>query len=106
MKRLHKILMGGAVALALAVAFAGCKNANDTVGEAEMISYTDKANANTGAEVTVNPSRYFTAPVEFIVLVVNATDPVGVNVIFAEDELPVNEALDTGVVPAEKCIYE
>lgn len=54
MKRLHKILMGGAVALALAVAFAGCKNANDTVGEADLISYTDKANANTGAEVTAS----------------------------------------------------
>lgn len=54
MKRLHKILMGGAVALALAVAFAGCKNANDTVGEAEMISYTSSTNSTTKAEATAS----------------------------------------------------
>ena len=53
MKRLHKILMG-AVALALAVAFAGCKNANDTVGEAEMISYTSSTNSTTKAEATAS----------------------------------------------------
>ena len=50
MKRLHKILMGGAVALALAVAFAGCKNANDTVGNAavvDSIAYIASKNSTT-----------------------------------------------------------
>lgn len=54
MKRLHKILMGGAVALALAVAFAGCKNANDTVGEADLINYTSSTNSTTKAEATAS----------------------------------------------------
>ena len=57
MKRLHKILMGGAVALALAVAFAGCKNANDTVGEAavvDSIAYTASKNSTTNAEATAS----------------------------------------------------
>lgn len=57
MKRLHKILMGGAVALALAVAFAGCKNANDTVGNAavvDSIAYTASKNSTTNAEATAS----------------------------------------------------
>lgn len=57
MKRLHKILMGGAVALALAVAFAGCKNANDTVGNAavvDSIAYIASKNSTTNAEATAS----------------------------------------------------
>lgn len=51
MKKLLKVLMA-AVAVST-LCFAGCKNANDLLGE-EFIDYTTKANKDTGAETTAS----------------------------------------------------
>lgn len=51
MKKITKVLMA-AVAVST-LCFAGCKNANDLLGE-EFIDYTSKANKDTGAEVTAS----------------------------------------------------
>lgn len=51
MKKFTKVLMA-AVAVST-LCFAGCKNANDLLGE-EFIDYTTKANKETGAEATAS----------------------------------------------------
>ena len=51
MKKITKVLMA-AVAVST-ICFAGCKNANDLLGE-EFIDYTSKANKDTGAEATAS----------------------------------------------------
>ena len=51
MKKFTKVLMA-AVAVST-LCFAGCKNANDLIGE-EFIDYTSKADKDTGAEATAS----------------------------------------------------